>query len=308
VIEERFVRQYAHQSAVDFAIALQEIVLTYALAHLHDDPAASRMAFKGGTALRKLVFGSDGRFSVDLDFLANELSDDDLMSLLERLDGGAFHGVRFAVDEHRFTDTAPDEHGMQPPPGMAVECSFTCDIGRGDFGLDLSRRRESLLPVREVDLLAEPYFARLEFQPPRIRALAIEEAVAEKISACARRITNGSGKDVYDLFLYLSRPHNQELIRRLTVLTFWLDRRTTTIAELRMQIVPEHVRWEELGGLLGRRQLDRSQICQTVAERLAFLEQGTSDERRLFEDAGSHRFVAEWIGLRDQTRGGWAPS
>ena len=47
MIEERYVRQYAHQSGVDFAIALQEIVLTYALAHLHDDPAADRLAFKG---------------------------------------------------------------------------------------------------------------------------------------------------------------------------------------------------------------------------------------------------------------------
>ena len=265
-------------------------------------PLPAKLAFKGGTALRKLVFGSEGRFSVDLDFLAHGLSDDDLLSLLGRLDGGEFHGVAFGVDEHRMAASDPDERGRETPPGLSAECTFTCHSGAGDFGLDLSRRRESLLPVREADLRPESYFARLEFVPPRVSALQLEEAIAEKISACARRIQHGSGKDVYDLFLYLSRPHDQALIRRLTVLTFWLDRRATTVARLRAQIDPRDVRWEELAGLLGQRQLDAHRVCDVVRERLVFLEQPTDDEDKLLQDVASHREVSLWIGLRDEMR------
>ncbi len=306
MIEERYVRQYAHRSGVDFTIALQEIVLTYALGH-RDDPVGVKLAFKGGTALRKLVFGSAGRFSVDLDFLAHGLTDDELLGLVERLDGGGFHGITFGVENQRLAASEPDEYGREAPDGLSAECTFDCPIGSGDFGLDLSRRRESLLPVRETALLVEPYFGRLEFAPPVVSALQPEEAVAEKISACARRITHGSGKDVYDLYLYLSRPHNSELIRRLTVLTFWLDRRTSTVEELRAQVTPSTVRWEELAGLLGQRHLEERGICDLVRERLAFLEEPTAAEETLLGDVVSHREVRLWSRLRDELREKFAP-
>jgi hypothetical protein len=76
MVPKAFVRQYAVSQQIDEAVADQEIVLHYALALLNDiglvapgkDGAApGPLLFKGGTALRKCVFGSTGRFSQDVD-------------------------------------------------------------------------------------------------------------------------------------------------------------------------------------------------------------------------------------------------
>jgi predicted nucleotidyltransferase component of viral defense system len=67
VIGKKLVDRYAHQSGIkDQLVAEREVVLTYALGLLREAHALDHLAFKGGTCLRKIVFGSIGRFSEDL--------------------------------------------------------------------------------------------------------------------------------------------------------------------------------------------------------------------------------------------------
>jgi len=61
---------YAADADVDLDIAEREIVLTYVLRILSDEGLLNHLAFKGGTAIRKLYLGETGRFSLDLDFAA----------------------------------------------------------------------------------------------------------------------------------------------------------------------------------------------------------------------------------------------
>ncbi len=69
MIAEKFVDRFARNSGIkDKLIAEREVVLTYALDALRAAGVTAHLAFKGGTALRKLVFGSSGSFSMDLDF------------------------------------------------------------------------------------------------------------------------------------------------------------------------------------------------------------------------------------------------
>lgn len=69
MIADKFVDLYARNSGLrDKLIAERDIVLTYALRALVDTGMMNHLVFKGGTCLRKLVFGSAGRFSEDLDF------------------------------------------------------------------------------------------------------------------------------------------------------------------------------------------------------------------------------------------------
>jgi predicted nucleotidyltransferase component of viral defense system len=51
-------------------IAEKEIVLTFLLQLLSEHRNLDRLAFKGGTCLRKMFIGSHARFSIDLDFTA----------------------------------------------------------------------------------------------------------------------------------------------------------------------------------------------------------------------------------------------
>ncbi len=72
MIDRKAVDFFAHQSrARDVMVAEREVVLAYALHFLDHKGILARLAFKGGTALRKLVFGAGGRFSEDLDFTLN---------------------------------------------------------------------------------------------------------------------------------------------------------------------------------------------------------------------------------------------
>ncbi len=56
-------------------IAEKEVVLTFLLQLLSERGVLARLELKGGTCLRKMFVGSQGRFSTDLDFTGLEEHD-----------------------------------------------------------------------------------------------------------------------------------------------------------------------------------------------------------------------------------------
>jgi predicted nucleotidyltransferase component of viral defense system len=89
------VRRYSTQSGLrDMMIAEKEVVLTFLLQLLSERGILDRLAFKGGTCLRKMFIGSQGRFSTDLDFTGLEEHDheDVILAMME-----AFEEYRGAV-------------------------------------------------------------------------------------------------------------------------------------------------------------------------------------------------------------------
>ena len=101
MIPAKVVDFFAHRcGARDQLVAEREVVLSYALHLLWKRGVCERLAFKGGTALRKLVFGAGGRFSEDLDFtLYTGERDDAAIAIVEALDGAEHHGITFAMPE-----------------------------------------------------------------------------------------------------------------------------------------------------------------------------------------------------------------
>ena len=123
--------------------------------------------------------------------------------------------------------------------------------------------------------------------------------------ACNRRV-GGSGKDVYDLYLWAERPFDTELVRRVAVLKAWTDRRDQPRydpeALLRL-IEPRSFRWTDLTGLVPRRlQADAERICTTVRNRFAFLSQLDESEQKLLEDQTAHREQRLFDELRARAR------
>ena len=101
MIEDKFVDLYARNSGLrDKLVAERDVVLTYSLRGLIDNGVMDHLAFKGGTCLRKMVFGSSGRFSEDLDFtLDSERPEDDvLLDLVESLNR-EHYGISFVFDD-----------------------------------------------------------------------------------------------------------------------------------------------------------------------------------------------------------------
>ena len=78
------VRRIAHQSgARDIEKVETDIILTYLLQLFYEKDITKHIAFKGGTMLRKMIFGQRGRYSTDLDFTRlTDVSDEGIMELM----------------------------------------------------------------------------------------------------------------------------------------------------------------------------------------------------------------------------------
>lgn len=124
----------------------------------------------------------------------------------------------------------------------------------------------------------------------------------------SRRL-KGSGKDVYDLGLWASRPFDEALVRRLAVLKAWTDRRRGNPYDpeaLLAAIVPGNFRWTDLKGLVPRNQTDRAaeqeRVCSVVRSRFASLADLDLDEEALLADETSHREVSLLERLSEEAR------
>ncbi len=84
--------------------AVIDIAQDLLLRELHDRGVLDALAFKGGTSLRKLYAGNQGRFSLDLDFSVASPSDDPdtvLLNLVSEIDGLAIGPFAYGVTERR---------------------------------------------------------------------------------------------------------------------------------------------------------------------------------------------------------------
>jgi predicted nucleotidyltransferase component of viral defense system len=102
MLADKFVDLYARNSGLrDKLVAERDVVLTYALRALAEGDVMKRLAFKGGTCLRKTVFGSTGRFSEDLDFtLDTDGPDDDVLINLVHVFNREHYGIAFSFEEY----------------------------------------------------------------------------------------------------------------------------------------------------------------------------------------------------------------
>jgi predicted nucleotidyltransferase component of viral defense system len=303
MVAPAIVRQYASGQNITLEVADQEVVLHYALALLNQaglvgrrpDGSAGPLLFKGGTALRKCVFGSTGRFSQDIDLDATRRNGFEAEIEEALASQRPFHGIALTIRSFRYSAEG----------NFSGTIAYEHEHGSGAFELQISYRLDPIL--EPVDLALEPqsYFRRVEFPPPVLHGLDPYEMIGEKLMACNRRL-GGSGKDVYDLFLWSQRPFAEDLVRRLAVLKAWTDRRKSPTYEpvrLLAAIVPRSFRWTDLAGLVPRGlTADPEPICQRVRERFAFLAELGEDEQRLLADQTAHREHALFRRLRDEAR------
>lgn len=241
------VRQYAVGQQIDVAVADQEIVLHYVLALLNaegligsraGETANGPLLFKGGTALRKCVFGSTGRFSQDVDLDATHRNGFEAEIEAAFAAHAPYHGIRFAVPNFRYSQ---DDN-------FSGTVRYEHQNGTGAFELQISYRLDPILEPRTLTLVPQGYFARVECGVPELFGLDPYEMIGEKLMACNRRL-GGSAKDVYDLYLWTQRPFEVGLVRRLVVLKAWTDRRRQPLFDperLVAAIQPANFRWEDI--------------------------------------------------------------
>lgn len=298
------VRQYAHGQQIGADVADQEIVLHYVLQLLNEAGLVGRTAaagapgpllFKGGTALRKCVFGQTGRFSQDIDLDAAQTNGFEAVVEDAFKSRTPFYGIAFSIPTFRYSSEG----------NFSGRVKYEHDNGAGAFELQISYRLDPILDPMDLRLVPQPYFKSVEFDPPLLFGLDPYEMIGEKIMACNRR-RGGSAKDVYDLFLWSEKPFNHDLVRRLAVLKAWTDRRRTPKYDpvvFVSSVVPKNYRWEDLQGLVPRKlEADSEAICSAVRGRFGFLNGNTADEETLLGDQVSHRERSLFVKLRDEAK------
>jgi len=275
------VQRYSTESGLrDIMIAEKEVVLTFLLQLLSERGILDKLAFKGGTCLRKIFVGSQGRFSTDLDFTGIEEHDHEeiILDMMQAFEP-PFHGIQFAI---------PDEGYYETQDGLAWGVNPTYSHGWNASGvsevkLQVSRRETPTLPTELRPQIEQSYFKLLSFAHVEIMCLALPEILAEKIRACYQR---NKARDIYDLSTFATRPLDHALIRCLVVLKLWQARDSFYPARLMQKFQDgRDFDWDDLRQLLNRSVvIDRDRITADCARGFGFLADLTDEERILAND------------------------
>lgn len=199
-------------SAAGADAAYVDIAQDLLLRKLSDDGVLDMVAFKGGTALRKVVAGASGRFSTDLDFAVANLGDTaaDVRAFMnEAVHGATIGPFRHRIEERRGRSHIVYENDLAK---STVKLTSKLDIGPPPWMAPVSR---SWAPLPMHQLYGGPL--------PQLPTVALEENVAETIARLNRRTL---ARDVFDLVWVATQPGislDRSLTRRLAVLKCWVD-------------------------------------------------------------------------------------
>lgn len=261
-------------------IAEKEVVLTFLLQLLSERGILEKLAFKGGTCLRKMYIGSQGRFSTDLDFtgIGEHDHEDVILDMMQAFDQ-PFHGIQFSVPDESYYETQDGvSWGVNPTYFHAWNTSDVSEVK-----LQISRRESPTLPTEMRPQIAQSYFKLLPFVPADIACLALPEIIAEKLRACYQR---NKARDIHDLGMFATRPLDQSLIRRLLVLKLWQAHDTFDPTRLMQKFKDgRDFDWDDLRQLLNRAVvIDSDRITSDCLRGFNFLTELTTDEQLLSID------------------------
>ncbi len=274
----------ARSGARDITKVEIDVILTHLLALLDEKGITGHLAFKGGTMLRKMVFGPRGRLSTDLDFTARtDVSQDDLMMMMLDAVAQPFNGLSFRFDRDK--DWYLTDDGLAANPVCAHAANEKGEI----IKIQVSMRELPVLPVRSLPQLFQDYFGMLAFKPGAVPCLAYEEVVAEKIRAASQR---SKIRDLYDLSEIAARPLNRDLVRALAVIKLWESDEDNLDYGRFADRIAEHSNYDlgELTKLLRKDQRpDLDDMMDRVIEGFRFLGNMTDLERTLVQDKSRRR-------------------
>ncbi len=289
------VQRYSAEAGLrNIMIAEIEVVLTYMLQLMAEHGILERLAFKGGTCLRKMFIGSGGRFSTDLDFTGTEEHDheDVILAIMEAFEH-PFHGIQFSISDGSYYETQ-DGLSWGVNPVYAHEWN---PGGESEIRIQISQREIPSLSLSRKSQCSQSYFRHLPFDPVDITCLALPEIIAEKLRACFQR---NKARDIYDLAMFATRPLDKPLIRRLVVLKLWQAGDVFDPDALMAKFQEaDAFDWDDLRQLVRKTQtIEQEQITADCARGFAFLKELSPDELELAGD----RYQQErqlWTKLRD---------
>jgi len=277
VLERRHVTFYARSSGVPEDRAERDIVLTYIL-RIMSERILPRLAFKGGTCLKKIYFGNTGRFSMDLDFTSIDIRHEEFSEeIKDLLDEKNWYGIDFIVEEENLTlesYLAVVRYAHAWNPGTVFE-------------LQVSFREQPVFPPVELPLQSEMYFKYCEFKSFPVQCMQRDEVLSEKIRAAFQRVRS---RDLYDLYLFAGRPYNRETIKALVVLKCWNVRDPFNPELFFDKVEKGDYNWEGLRRLVRRGSIpSEEEVITKVLDEYEYLGDMDKDLSKIIRDSKAHR-------------------
>lgn len=277
VLERRHVTFYARSSGVPEERAERDVVLTYVLS-IMSESMLPRLAFKGGTCLKKIFFGNTGRFSMDLDFTSIDARSEELREEIKTLFYKKnWYDIDFTLDDENLTAEsylAVVKYAHAWNPGSIFE-------------LQVSFREKPVFPPIELPLLNEMYFKYCELERFPVKCLQRAEVLSEKIRAAYQRVRS---RDLYDLYLFAGRPYNRDAIKALVVVKCWNVREPFEPELFFEKVEKSEYDWEDLRRLVRRGSLpSEEKIIDKVLDEFQYLRDLDKDLSKIVRDSKAHR-------------------
>lgn len=279
MIEDKFVDLYAANSKVPASIARQEIILTYVLALMNESGLLGRLAFKGGTCLRKVFFGKQYRFSEDLDFtVLDNVKPESLLRDIRKAFSSPFYDIAFEEVEGSERIT---------PGGTGIQFEYRTPSANGAFDLEISFRAKPILAVTQKPLKQQSYFKQLEVSVPEVYTLTFEEIVSEKIRATFQRTRT---RDVYDLYFCFERPMDVQQLKGLVLIKCWQVRDPFDIDRFVRSLHSTKYRWEELDNLLSKgSRPPPEKMIKFIESKASMFQSLSQEEKEIVADSKRHQ-------------------
>jgi len=265
-----------------------DVLLTYLLQRMHETGIMEHLIFKGGTMLRKMVFGPGGRLSTDLDFAVRSvagITPDDLALGIATAFSDGYMGIRFAFNLDKDLGTTGASCRANP------RCVTSFTPSGHVIKIEVSHRADPVLHPVWLPQKEQPYFPSLGFVPANIPCMTLNEAMGEKIRAAFQR---PKIRDLHDLRQLRRQAFDPDVVRSLAVLKIWESPEGAsfepfshdTLAKRMADRVKRRAYDEQdLQGLIRQDQrVDLTSMVEEVRSTYGFLGNMTSDETELASD------------------------
>ncbi len=218
----------------------RDYCLSWLLVGLSRSPLRDRLAFKGGTALKKCYFG-DYRFSEDLDFTLTQATP---WEEIERGLAAAFGQTQQAsgmqirldrLDRHSHDNSHTFYLAYEGPlpggPGKSVKA-------------DITIREPIVLPLEERPVLRGYDEYRDLPEDATLRVYSLDEVAVEKVVALLDRARN-EPRDLYDLWFLTANDHVR-LPDLLDPVVRKLEFRGLALAQVGKEFAAKEARYKKL--------------------------------------------------------------
>jgi predicted nucleotidyltransferase component of viral defense system len=223
------------------AVLERDYCLAWFLAALSREKLGERLAFKGGTAIKRCYVG-DYRFSEDLDFtLTEEITFEDIQQGLEpvfaRVHSGSGIMFRFSREDRQAHSNSHTLYlGYEGPlPAIAAGREVKADITIREKIVFPLERRPVLRGYREYADLPED---------AALRVYSLEEIAAEKAVALMDRARN-EPRDLYDIW-YLADEAQVDIGRLKSAVEEKLGFRGKKLEDVRGEFPAKEARLKKL--------------------------------------------------------------